>query len=175
MSLSITVRYTQEFRRLAISGNTAAKLADNEVGSTGSRYSSTPFQLGKGMLSSSSVPHDCKDAYKSYIFSGFVASPPPVENVTFYFILLPFSSLSVSNVLPYSIILEVNLPTPQFRPGIKSWWITVFFSSTLLLLLLLYLMFSCFSCIKTGNETGSPSDFLGASLDLCGTIISSLN
>ena len=31
------------------------------------------------------------------------------------------------------------------------------------------------SGIATGNETVSPSDVLGASLDLCGTIISSFN
>ena len=36
-------------------------------------------------------------------------------------------------------------------------------------------LFSCFPCIETGNETGSPSDVLSASLALCGTIISRLN
>ena len=36
-------------------------------------------------------------------------------------------------------------------------------------------MFSCFPWIETGNETGIPSDVLGDSLSLYGTIISSLN
>ena len=31
------------------------------------------------------------------------------------------------------------------------------------------------SGIETGNETGSTYDVLGASLDICGTIITSLN
>ena len=53
MSLSITVCSTLDFRRLATSGNTATKLADNELGSTGYWYPSTPFQYGKGMLSPS--------------------------------------------------------------------------------------------------------------------------
>ena len=68
MSLSITVRSTQEFRRLYTSGNTAVKLADNEVGSTGSPYLSNPFQYGKSMSPYSSVPHEHTDTYKTSIF-----------------------------------------------------------------------------------------------------------
>ena len=68
----------------------------NELGSTGYRYSSNPFQYGKGMVSSSSVPHDRTDAYKASIFSGFVASPPPVGSTTFSFLLLSFPSPYVS-------------------------------------------------------------------------------
>ena len=90
MSLSITVHYTQEFRSFSTSGNTDTKLDDNEVGSTGSRYLSTPFQDGKGMTSSSSVPHKHTDAYKAAVFYRFVASPPHVRNTTFSFILLSF-------------------------------------------------------------------------------------
>ena len=36
-------------------------------------------------------------------------------------------------------------------------------------------MLSFFTWTENGNETGSPSDVLGASLAICGTIISSLN
>ena len=41
MSFSTNVHYTQEFKRLETSGNTTEKLSYNEVGSTGSWYSST--------------------------------------------------------------------------------------------------------------------------------------
>ena len=39
----------------------------------------------------------------------------------------------------------------------------------------LFSIIFCVSGITTGNETSSPSDVLGASLALCGTIISILN
>ena len=104
-----------------------------------------------------------------------MASPPPVRNTTFSFLLLSFSSLSVSTALPSSIILDGNLPVPQFWRWIRCWWINVFFSSTLLFLLPISSIFFCFPWIETGNETGSPSDVLGYSLDLCRTIISILN
>ena len=175
ISFSINVCYTQEFRRLATSGNTVTTLAYNEVGSTGSWYSSTPLQVVKCVLSSSSVPHDRTDAHTLSIFSGFVDSPPPVRKTTLSFLLLHFSSPSVSNFLPSSTIFDDDLPAPQCWPGIWSLWITVFFSSTLILLITLSFMWLCFSWIATDNETGSPSDVLGASLDLFGTIISSLN
>ena len=98
MSLSITVCYTWKFSRIATSGNTSAQLADNGVGSTGYRYSSTPLQYGKGILYSSYVPHDCTYAYKASIFSGFVASPPHVGGITFSFFLLSFSSPSMFTI-----------------------------------------------------------------------------
>ena len=173
--LSITVRYTWEFRRLSTSWKIAVKLADNELGSTGSRYSSTPFQSGKGIPSSYCMPHDRMDAYKASIFPGFLASPPPVGNTTFSFLLLFPPSPTVSTVLPSSAIFYGDLPAPQFWPGIWRWWITVFYSSTLLFLILLYFVFSCFPWIGNDNETVSPSDLLGDSLALLGTSISSLN
>ena len=43
------------------------KLDDNEVGSTGSRYYSTPFHYGKGMFYFSSVPNDHTNAYRRHI------------------------------------------------------------------------------------------------------------
>ena len=118
MSVSIIVHSTRQFRSLPTSGNKAAKLADNEVGSTGSWFSSTPFHVLKGMLSSFLVPHYHTDAYKDSIFSGIVASPPPVVNTPLYFLILYFSSLSVSTVLPYYNILDVDLPVSQCWPGI---------------------------------------------------------
>ena len=113
MSFSITVRSKQEFRRIATSGNTAAKLADNSLGSTGYRYSSTTFHYGKGVPSSFSVPHDRTNAYKASIFSGFLASPSLFSNTNFSFLLLLFSSPTVSTVLPSSEILDSDLPVPQ--------------------------------------------------------------
>ena len=104
-----------------------------------------------------------------------MASPPPVGNTTFYFLFLLFSSLSVSTIFNYSVVLDGNLPAPQFWPGIWRWCINVLLSSTLIFLLLLSFMFSCFPWISTYNKTGSPSDVLGASLAICGTTISSLN
>ena len=127
------------------------------------------------MLSSSSVTHDRTDAYKSSIFSGCLDSPPPAGNNTFYFLLLSFSSPNVSTVLPSSAIFDGDLPVPQCWPGIWRWWITVFFSSTLMFLLLLYFILSYFPWIDNGNGTVSPSDVLGDSLALFGNIISSLN
>ena len=41
MLFSTTVYYTWEFKRLDTSGNLSEKLADNEVGQMGTRYSST--------------------------------------------------------------------------------------------------------------------------------------
>ena len=175
MSFSITIHYIQEFRRLPTSVNTNAKLADDEVGSTGYRYSSTPFQDVKVMALSSSVPHDRTYAYKASIFSGFLASYPPVGNTAFSFLILSLSLLSVSTVLPSSVILYGDLSASHFWNRIWRWWIPLFFSPTLLFLLLLSFMFSCFSLIENDKKTGSLSDVLGSSLDLCWTIISSLN
>ena len=70
------------------------------------------------MPSYSSVPHGGTDAYKPSIFSGFVASPPRVGNITFSFLLLSFSSLYLSTVLNFSVILGGDLPAPQCWPGI---------------------------------------------------------
>ena len=47
MLLSITVCSTQEFRRLATSGNTATKLTYNEVGSIGPGTHQLPFSTEK--------------------------------------------------------------------------------------------------------------------------------
>ena len=80
----------------------------------------------------------------------------------------------MSTVLPSSVILDGDLPTPQCWPRIWRWLIIIFFSFNLLFLLLLSFMFYCFPCIGTVNETGSPSNVLVASLALCGIIISSL-
>ena len=121
------------------------------------------------------ITYDRTDAYKASIFTGFVDSPPPVGNTAFSFLLLSFFSLSLSTVFPSSAILDGDLPVIQCWPGIWRWWINVLFSSTQILLMPLSFMFSVFHCIDTGTETGSPSDVLGASLDLCGTIISSIN
>ena len=159
VSFSITVLSEWGFRKLSTSRNTATKLADNDVESTGYRYSSTPFHDGKGMLPSYSLPHDRTDEYTAPIFSGFMASPPPVGNNTFPFLLLSFSSLSVSTVFPSSIYFYSDLPAPQYWPGIWCWWITAFFGSTLIFLLLLSSMFSCFPWIETGNETVIPLVF----------------
>ena len=93
----------------------------------------------------------------------------------FKYIIFSFPPLSVSTVLISSVILDGDLTAPQCRTGIRRWRITLFCSSTLLFLLPLTFMLSCFSWITTGKESGSPYDVLGASLALCGTIISSLN
>ena len=108
-------------------------------------------------------------------FYGFLTSPPPVGNNTLYFILFYFSSLSVSTILPYSECFDSDLPAPKFWPGIWRWWITAFFSYTVLSLLPLSFMLFCVSCIMTGNETEITSDVLGSSLDIFGTIIYILN
>ena len=108
------------------------------------------------------------------MFSGFVASPPPVGNNAVYFLLLSFFAPYVYTVMPFSVILGVGLTAPQFWPGIWHWWITVFFSSTVLYMLPLTSMLVCVSEIATGYETGIPYGFLGDSLALFGTIISSL-
>ena len=91
------------------------------------------------------------------------------------FIFSYFTSFSVSTILNSSVILDGNLTLPQCWPGILHWCITVFFSSTLLLLPPLSSMLSCFTWTKTGNETGSPYNVLGDFLDLCETIIPTLN
>ena len=60
------------------------------------------------MSPSSSITHDCTDAYKYSIFYGFVASPPPVGNNTVYFLVLYFPSPSVSTILTFYEILMAN-------------------------------------------------------------------
>ena len=117
MSLSTTLRSTQEFRSLDTSGNKSGKLVDNVSGSTGSQYSSTPFHSGKGMSSSYSVPHDRTDPYKSSIFSGFVASPLSVGNTPLSFLLLYFLSLTVSTVFPSSKFWTVTCLQPSTGLG----------------------------------------------------------
>ena len=92
ISLGITVYYSQESSRISTSRKTNAKLADNELGSTVSCYSSTPFQFGKFVSSYSSITHECMGAYRASIFSGFVTSPPLTSNTTMSFLLLFFSS-----------------------------------------------------------------------------------
>ena len=75
------------------------------------------------------------NAYIASIFSGFVASPPPIRNTAVSFLLLYFYSISVSAFIPSSVILDVGLPSPQCWPGIVNWYITVLFSSTLISML----------------------------------------
>ena len=126
------------------------------------------------MLYSYSIPHDSANAYKDSIFSGFMASPPPVGNPTVYFLLFSFSSPSVSTIKTSSVILCGVLPSPKCLPGIFHWCITVFFSSTLLSILPLTYVLFFVSDIATSNETGNLSDVLGNFLDICVTIISIL-
>ena len=107
------------------------------------------------------------------------ASPSHSMWITKFMVFIPISSKASSTDIP-TVDITANdlygyLPAPQCWPGIWRWWITVFFSSTILFLLPLSLMISCFTYIETLNETVSPSDVLGASLALCVTIISSLN
>ena len=90
MSFSITVYYTFKFSRLATYGNTATKLAVNEVGSTGYHFSSTSFHSGKGIVPSSSILNEHTNAYKTFKFSGLVVSSPPVGYIAVSFILLSF-------------------------------------------------------------------------------------
>ena len=45
-----------------------------------------------------------------------------------YLLLIYFSSLYVSTVVPSYVILGRRLIAPQCWPGIWRWWITVFFS-----------------------------------------------
>ena len=71
ISFSITVFSTQVFRRLSTSSKTESKLSYNEVGSTGSQYSSTPLQYGKVIPSSYYITHDDTDTYKAFIFPVF--------------------------------------------------------------------------------------------------------
>ena len=135
MSFTITVRYTHKFRRLATSRNTSAKLADNELSSTGSRYASTTFQNGKVILTSSFVPHYRTYAYKVSLFSGFVDSPPPLGNTTFLIssllLLFPFyvhrlaflcnfgRRPAYTSVLASDMAL-VNYHLLQFQPSIPT-------------------------------------------------------
>ena len=135
ISLSITFCYTQDFRGLDTSGNTAAKYADNEVGSTVSRYSSTLLQYVKGMPHSSFLHHEQIDAYKAYIFFGVVTSPPPVGNNSVCFLLLYFFYLSMSVSIPFSVISVGGFPERQCQPDIWRWWITDVFSTTVISLL----------------------------------------
>ena len=58
------------------------------------------------------------DAYKYSIFSGIAAPPPPVGNITVYFLLFYFSSPYMYTFMTSSVILDGGLPAPQWWPGI---------------------------------------------------------
>ena len=90
MSLSITISSTREFRRLATYWNTATKLFDNKVGSTGSRYLSNHLGSVEGIASSSSITHYCMYEYNASVFSNIVISPPPIGNLAVYLYLYYF-------------------------------------------------------------------------------------
>ena len=114
------------------------------------------------------------NVYRTYIFYEFLLSPPPVGNTSFCFLHISFYFLSVSTIFPSSAILDSDLPTPNCWSGICRWCITAFFSYNLIFLLPLSFMFYFFSWVNTGNKNGSPSNVLSTSLDIFGTIISSL-
>ena len=104
-------------------------------------------------------------------FSSFVASPLPTRNITMPSITLSSYPPCISTVKPSSVTFDGGLNETKWWPGIWHWWITVFFSYTLLSILPLTSVLFCVSDIANGNETGSPYAFLGDSLDLRGTII----
>ena len=127
------------------------------------------------MESSYSIPHTRTDTYKYSIFYGIVASTVPVGNISISFLLISFTSHYVSTFPTFSVILDDCLPSLQCWPGIWHWWITAFFSSTVLYMLPLHSVWIFVSRIATGNETGSTSDIFVASPDLCETIVSRFN
>ena len=81
----------------------------------------------------------------------------------------------MSTVMTSSVILYGGLPVPRYWPGIRHWWITVFFGLIMLSMLPLTSVLFLVYGITIDNETVSSSDVFIASLDLCETIISSLN
>ena len=81
----------------------------------------------------------------------------------------------MSTVMTSSVILDGGLPAHQCLPGILHLWITVLISSTVISKMPLSSVLFCVYGIVTGNENISPSDVLGAFLDICVTIVSSLN
>ena len=104
-----------------------------------------------------------------------MASPLLIWDTAIYFLLLSFSSPSMSTVMHSSVVLDSGLPVPHYWPDIWCWWITIFFSSTMLFILPLSYILCCVSGIATDNEIGSTSSVLGEYLVFFGTIISSLN
>ena len=95
-------------------------------------------------------------------FLGFWSHLPPLgifNYISVYFILLSLSSLSVSTVIPYSVILYCGLHVPQFWPGVLCLLITVFLISTVISMMTFSFEWFFVSGISTGNETGTPSDF----------------
>ena len=94
VALSDVIKYNcplyKVFKSLSTSGKNPIKLDVNEVVSTGSQNSSTPFQYVKGMSFYFSVPHDRTDSYKDSIFSDILDSPPPVGNTAVFFYFYPF-------------------------------------------------------------------------------------
>ena len=127
MSLIITVCSTQEFRRLATSGNTSAKWDDNAVGLTSYWYSSTPFQGGKYVSSSYFIPQDRMDAHKASIYCGFVHSYPFVSNTALSFLLIYFYSTPVSTILPpYKNCEQIPNCT-----SVMTWYLTLVYYSVL--------------------------------------------
>ena len=138
------------------------------MGSMRSLYLYTTFHFGNDIYSYYYIPQDSNNAQSASIFYGLVASPPPVGN----FLLPPYILLSEPTILPSSLILGGGLPVPQCQTGIWCWWITVSFSSTMLLVTPIpYVLFGVYGIylrIVTGNETIINYYDLDASLYICG-------
>ena len=92
--------------------------------------------------------------------------------MTFQFLYLSYQYISF--ILSSYGILDVGLPETQCWYGIWHWWITVYFSTTMLSILHMSSMLFGASGIDSDNETGTY-DVLGESLDICGITIYSLD
>ena len=104
---------------------------------------------------------------------------PPVGNLVVTFLFLYFPFLSVSTILPSSLIFDGGLTAPHFWTGICHWWISLHSSSNLMFVIiplsLFYVLYELYLGTETGNEAGTPSGDLGDSLALRVTTISRLD
>ena len=138
------------------------------MGSMRSRYLYTIFHYGNDIYSSSYIHQDSTNVQSASMFYGIVASPPPVGN----FLVPPYTLLSEPTILPSSLILGGGLPVTQLQTGVWRWWITVSFSSTMILVTPLpYVLFGVYGIYSgkvTGNETIINYDDMDAYLYICG-------
>ena len=107
MSLSITICYTWKFTRFNTYGNTATKLADNELGLQGHVNHQLPSSMENFCCPFLMYPMTIPMHINIPSFPGLWHHPPLVRDIVMYFILISIYSPSMSNAMNSSVFFTV--------------------------------------------------------------------
>ena len=99
----------------------------------------------------------------------------PYRESVVSFLLISFSSQYIPTAVHSTVIWGGGFPAPQFRTGIWYFWIFILFSSTVISYCLCTPYYFVYLLFILVMKLVLPLFFLGASLDIFGTIISRLN